>query len=231
MFNDIPPYLLHILYIIPSTYMAMFHVMNPIGSGILFTNLTVYADHKTRRKLSKKIAINSFFVMLVVLVLGAFLLRLFGITVPVVQICGGFLIVYMGWNAMVTEAPVVQQSQKDAAGVAENMLTDYTRQQFYPFTFPFTVGPGSIAIMLTVSAETVTSASGAPFMEYGAALIALLMLAGTIYVCYAYADYLLVKLSLDLRKVIMKILSFVLLCIGGQIVVNGVAALLVQLKL
>ncbi len=229
MFEHIPPVMLHILYIIPTTFMALFHVINPIGSGILFTNLTVLADHKERRALAKNIAIKSFFVLVVVLIGGVFLMRLFGITIPVVQMCGGFMILAMGWKSLGDNNVVTDRDKQSAAGVAAPLQTDYSRQVFYPFTFPFTVGPGSIAITLTVSAETVTGATGYHLVEYGAAIVALLFVVASIYLCYTYSDYLLSKLSTELGQVIMKILSFVLLCIGGQIVVNGFTAFLQNL--
>ena len=39
--------------IIPLTYVALFHVINPIGSGVLFYNITPGADGKERRLMAR----------------------------------------------------------------------------------------------------------------------------------------------------------------------------------
>jgi multiple antibiotic resistance protein len=97
---------------------------------------------------------------------------------------------------------------------------------FYPYTFPFTVGPGTIAITLTVSADSITNAPGSDLVQYAGAAVAILFIAITIYVCYRSSNYFMARVSEQMRKVVMKILSFILLCIGGQIVVNGLTEFL-----
>lgn len=219
--------------IIPITYMALFQVVNPIGSGILFLNLTPTASRPLRRKLARKVAFNSSILLLIVLLAGVYVLKLFGITVPIVQVCGGMLIVAMGWRSM-----NAKDDQTIHDGEKKNYLAgeltpekDYVNQAFYPMTFPFVVGPGSIAITLTISAEYVTHAPGNDLLQYAGAAVSIVLIAATIYVCFASADYFMSKLTLQIRQVVMKLLSFILLCIGGQIVFNGLEAWLHSLKL
>jgi multiple antibiotic resistance protein len=218
----------YFLTIIPVTYMALFQVVNPIGSGILFLNLTPTASTRLRRKLAAKVAVNSGILLLIVLVAGVYVLKLFGITIPIVQICGGMLILAMGWRS------INNDDHTSAAGDKKNILdptqlnpeTDYVNQAFYPMTFPFVVGPGSIAITLTISAESITHAPGNDLVQYAGATCSILLIAVTIYVCFSSADYFVSKLSVDIRRVVMKLLAFILLCIGGQIFFNGLESYL-----
>jgi multiple antibiotic resistance protein len=209
--------------------MALFHVVNPIGSGVLFLNLTPNADNKLRRTISRKIALNSLALMLIVLLGGVYILKLFGITIPVVQMCGGFMILTMGWNALANDNDKQASKADDLMKGTVNSDTLYRDQAFYPFTFPFTVGPGSIAVTLTISAETIQNAPGNDLLNYTGAIISIILVALTIYVCYSSADYLLSKMNEQVRMVLMKILSFVLLCIGGQIIFNGLTAFIKNL--
>ena len=220
----------HMAILIPVTYMALFHVVNPIGSGILFLNLTPEADNKLRRKIALKIALNSFALMTVILIAGVYLLKLFGITIPIVQMCGGLMILTMGWHALNKVDDTNESDNKMYLKDSINVGSRYHNQAFYPFTFPFTVGPGTIAVTLTISAETIQNTPGNDLFLYAGALIAILLIAVSIYISFSSANYLMGKVSEPMRKVIMKILSFVLLCIGGQIIMNGFTSFLRNLN-
>lgn len=227
-------HILHYLFtIVPITYMALFQVVNPIGSGILFLNLTPTASGALRRKLARKVAFNSSILLLIILLVGVYALNLFGITVPIVQICGGMLIVAMGWRSINSKEDHISHDVDKKSYLAGELTpeTDYVNQAFYPMTFPFTIGPGSIAITLTISAEYISHAPGNDLLQYAGAIISILLIAATIYICFSSADYFMGKLSVQIRRVVMKLLSFILLCIGGQIVFNGLEAWLHALKL
>jgi len=220
MFENLPPVLNHFFFIIPAVYMALFHVVNPIGSGILFLNLTPHANNKDRRKMARKIAVNSFIILFIVLLAGVYILKLFGITIPIVQVCGGAMILSMGWRSLGQDDSINESDSKKSLASGTEQFS-YESQTFYPYTFPFTVGPGSIAVTLTISAEYITNSPGNDLLQYAASIVAVVMICITIYICYSSADYLMGKISEQVRRVIMKILSFILLCIGGQIIMNG----------
>jgi len=42
---------------------------------------------------------NSFFVMAVSLLIGAFILKLYGISVPILRVAGGFIVAAAGWKS------------------------------------------------------------------------------------------------------------------------------------
>jgi multiple antibiotic resistance protein len=213
----------YFLSIIPITYMALFQVVNPIGSGILFLNLTPAASRDLRRKLARKVAFNSAIVLLVTLLAGVYVLKLFGITVPIVQICGGALILAMGWKSLNSDQESVEGDRKTLLEEKLNPETAYGNQAFYPMTFPFTIGPGSIAITLTISAESLNH-SGNRYVLFAGAIMSIGLIAITIYICFSSADYFLSRVSPQIRRVVMKLLAFILLCIGGQIMYNGLHA-------
>ncbi|MDI3318556.1 MarC family protein [Pinibacter soli] len=209
--------------IIPLTYVALFHVINPIGSGVLFYNLTSRATSKERRSLAKHVALNTSIMLVIILMAGIYLLKLFGITVPIIKMCGGLVILAMGWRSLQQDDDVNDSDKKmQLTNVHTNDV--YKNKQFYPFTFPFTVGPGTISVALTISAESLVHRgnNANSLLQFAGAVTAVILIAFTIYVCYGSADMVMNRLSLHMRKVIMKIFSFILLCIGGQILFGGV---------
>lgn len=210
--------------IIPLTYVALFHVINPIGSGVLFYNITPGADGRERRLMARKIAINACIMLIVILLGGIYILKLFGITVPIVKICGGMVILAMGWRSLQKDDDSNDSDEKMKLANSIRGFEAYKSKLFYPFTFPFTVGPGTISVALTISAESLVHQgnSANSMLQFAGAITAMVLIALTVYICYGSTDYVLGRLSLQMRKVIMKIFSFILLCIGGQILFGGV---------
>ena len=77
---------------------TLFPVVNPIGTAFIlnpyFDNLT----RKERKNAVKKIALYAFMICTVTLFAGHWILELFGISIPVIQLAGGIMICKMGWE-------------------------------------------------------------------------------------------------------------------------------------
>ena len=199
---------------------ALFPIVDPIGGAPVFLSLTLNYDRDTRRLLSRRIAINSFILMLASFAIGAHVLSFFGISLPVVQVGGGMMVVAAGW------ALLKQKDQNDRNAVGRTVSgTDVLRDAFYPLTLPLTVGPGSISVAITLGANEPRNL-GASLLSILAAAIGSAFVAATIYLCYAFADRLVIVLGPTGTNVIVKLTSFLLVCIGVQIVLNGVSQLL-----
>ena len=67
---------------------ALLPVVNPLGDAPIFLRMTSGCDELTRSFLAKRIAFYSFFLVLGSLLLGSFVLLLFGLSIPVVQAAG-----------------------------------------------------------------------------------------------------------------------------------------------
>ena len=107
---------------------------------------------------------------------------------------------------------------------------DPVRQAFYPLTLPLTVGPGSISVAITLGANAVHH-EGVNILAIVAAVIASALIAISIYLCYGFADRLAQVLGATAMSVILRLSSFLLVCIGVQILWNGASALLGSLQL
>lgn len=219
-----------LLFFIPIAFTALFPVVNPIGTSILFLNLTNEASSKVRRQIARKIALNAIIVMLVTLFIGIYFLQLFGISIPVVQTCGGLVLFVMGWNSLNSDEGTNDASKKEYIKDDVDASSMYSNQAFYPFTFPLTIGPGTIATTLTLGAEASKKSSSFAVESYLGATIAMVLIALCVYLAYGYADRVVMRLSSNLRKVVMRLLSFILLCIGGQITANGIHALIMTFQ-
>ncbi|MGC2194900.1 MAG: MarC family protein, partial [Terriglobales bacterium] len=97
---------------------------------------------------------------------------------------------------------------------------------FYPLTFPMTVGPGCIVVMLTLTAHASVKSWRENILPHAGTLLAVVVLSGLVFVSYAYAPRITNRISPQTAHGMLRIIAFVLLCIGVQISWNGVESLL-----
>lgn len=198
---------------------ALFPIVDPLSGSPVFLALTSEYSPETRRGLSLHVAINSFVLMLASYFIGAQVLSFFGISLPVVQVGGGLVVVSMGWTMLM---------QKDEAREASRRSIqpqEIFQRAFYPLTLPLTVGPGSISVAVTLGANS-THRYGFHVLIILAAIIAMALISISVFLCYGFADRLARVLGQTAMSVIIRLSSFLLVCIGVQIIWNGLSALL-----
>ena len=198
---------------------ALFPIVNPIGGSPVFLLLTQDYSRESRKLLARRAAMNSFILLIVSVAAGTYILSFFGISLPVVQVGGGLIVVSTGW-AMLTRSDQVDRGQVHQTVTTQDVL----KNAFYPLTLPLTVGPGSISIAITLGANEPRHL-GANVLALISAAIGAALIALTIYLCYGYADRLAAAIGQSGMNVILRLSSFLLVCIGVQIFWNGLSAL------
>jgi multiple antibiotic resistance protein len=203
---------------------ALFPIVDPLGGSPIFLALTREYSQSARKTLSWRIAMNSLFLLVGSYLIGSHILAFFGISLPVVQVGGGLIVISTGWTLL--KQRYDDDRDDDRKEVKGKMQPrDPLRHAFYPLTLPLTVGPGSISIAITLGANA-TEHHGVNFLAILAAIVGSVLLAVSIFLCYAFADRLARILGTTGMTVIMQLSSFLLVCIGVQILWNGASALL-----
>jgi len=203
---------------------ALVPIVDPVGGGPIFLLLTKEYPSKTRRTLAWRIAVNSFLLLVGCYFIGSHVLHFFGVSLPVVQVAGGLVVISVAWT-MLVDKEETRVVPRDGAG-SDAIL----RRAFYPLTLPLTVGPGSISVAITLGANS-THHTGGQILVIPAALLAIAVVAAAIFVCDAFADRLTQALGETGTTVFLRLSAFLLLCIGVQIVWNGLSALLSSVPL
>jgi multiple antibiotic resistance protein len=201
---------------------ALFPIVNPVGNAPIFLNLTHGASADTRALLARKIALNGFVLLVVSMLVGSYILAFFGLSLPVVQVSGGLVLSATGWTLLHTRPDA--SGEEPAAHSAGQLL----HRAFYPLTLPLTVGPGSLSVAVTLGAN----ATGSPTHGLELVLASLLAPAAiglAIFFSYRWAGRLERAMGETAMSVFLRLSSFILLCIGIQIVWNGVRALFSEL--
>ena len=173
-------------------------------------------------KLSERVALNSFLLLVVSCFVGTHILTFFGISLPVVQVGGGLIVISTGWAMLKSED---DNDEPREGGVKRNVSPDEEfKNAFYPLTLPLTVGPGSISVAITLGAN-MPYHHGWNILPILSIVIGCAIVSASILLCYGFSDRLARVVGRTGMSVIMRLSSFLLVCIGVQILWNGVKAL------
>jgi multiple antibiotic resistance protein len=204
------------------TISALFPIVDPLAGSPIFLAMTQEYSTATRKVLAWRVAVNSLLLMVGSYFVGSHVLNFFGVSLPVVQVGGGLVVASMGWGMLLEKEETYETARKNV------QCSDVLHSAFYPLTLPLTVGPGSISVAITLGANSAR--------RYGfhvpivfAALIAMAIVALSVLLCYGLADRLARAVGKTGMIVIVRLSSFLLVCIGVQIMWNGISALVSSL--
>ena len=203
-------------------------MINPVGSALTLMGIVGEVPASSYKYLARTIAINNVIFLTVIEVTGAAILKFFGVSIPVVEVSGGIVIAAIGWSVL--NAPPaqtdVQFKHSDVAASAADPGHKLEQMLFYPLTFPVTSGPGTLVVMLTLSAHVSDPKMMRNILGHAGIFIAVLVLSVMVYLCYAYAPKLTSAVAPSTVRGILRVVAFILLAIGVQIAWNGLSVLL-----
>jgi multiple antibiotic resistance protein len=203
-------------------FTGLISIINPIGVAFVFLDRTANLTDEERRLLAKRVAINAFFVLVAAFFVGTPILHFFGISMEALRIGGGLAVAVSGWQMLnapepepsPVDHPIKPMSASSAAGKA-----------FFPLTIPLTTGPGSIATAIALNANRTHKLSAWLLSSFASIVISTLVML-VIYYVYSRAARLSQYLGVEGTRVAMRVSSFLLLCIGVQIILTGLTGFL-----
>lgn len=205
------------------SFAALFPVLNPIGSSIIILSIVEGASSQELNTLAYKIALYTAVMLVVALFTGSWILRIFGITVPIVLIGGGFILAFIGWQLLNKPAETHHQ---DIKAIHDADQANFNSMTFYPLTMPVTAGPGCIAVVIALGAHSLRPNLSQTFYYQSATALGILLVATVIYLCYRYAHVITRKLGASGTEVIMRLAAFFNVCIGLQLMWHGTETLI-----
>jgi multiple antibiotic resistance protein len=209
-------------------FSVLLPLINPLGSALVFLGLMGDASPQVFRSLARRIAINNIIFLAVIELLGATILNFFGISLPIVQLSGGIVIAVMGWGLLnERSASATSRNKAEETDARAECDTQHLEEQvFYPFTFPITSGPGTLVGLLTLTAHISNRVLSQNVLSHLGVFIAVVVISLLCYFCYAYAPKITKAIPPSTAHGILRVIAFILLCIGIQIAWNGLSALL-----
>ena len=205
------------LFTFISAFMALFPVANPVGAGFLVNGLLSGLDDEDRKSIIRRIITDY-------LLVGHFVLTLFGLSLPVIQLGGGLLICRTALQWLSDSDSSVGHAQgKDVNPLHKIALES---QVFYPITFPISIGPGSVSVILTLMASVSMKDGWAKgLLSYAIIALVIVLMCLILYLFLSQGERIIRKIGTSGSIVINKMVAFFTFCVGVQIVVTGIAKL------
>ncbi len=199
---------------------ALLPIVDPLGGAPIYLAMITGLTPAERERMAKLVSINSFLLLLASILVGAYVLDFFGVSIPAVQVGGGFIVCAIGWSLLTSPSTPAVSDRPNTTDV-----DPVSQRAFYPITMPLTVGPGSISVAVTLGANPPRGLRSLLSTAL-AHVLGVFITAVCIYLCYRYAERILRRLGTTGTNALIRLTAFILFCIGVQIVWNGLHTLL-----
>jgi multiple antibiotic resistance protein len=193
------------------TFIIFFVVIEPVSLVPMFGALTRGGEPGYRTRMAWKSVGISAVIFIVFALVGDWLLRLLGISVSAFKIAGGLLLFLLAVDMV-----LARESGLRSTTVREQEEAKYREDiSVFPMAFPLITGPGTLATLLLLTAET------ANYIEFSMVLgMGLLALAVTLVLLLLTRPLMLV-IGVTGGTVISRLLGVVLAALAVQYVVDG----------
>jgi multiple antibiotic resistance protein len=213
----------HLLFI---GIIALFPVVNPLGSAFIISPYLSNLTSAEKRQAVGKITLYAFLMCTVSLFAGHYIMQLFGISIPVIQLAGGIMICKIGWEFLSSDK---KDDSAEADPTATPNLSGYKNIQnklFYPITFPITAGAGTISVLFTLSAHSASmDTSSSYLLNTCAILLSIVFMCLLIYIFYLNTERIIHYLGSNGEMIVNRITAFLIFCVGLQIALTGLKSL------
>jgi multiple antibiotic resistance protein len=179
----------------------------------LVVSITANLTDAERTEQIKRACIYMFCILTAFLVAGGLIMSFFGISIPGLRIAGGLIVSYLGFRMLFPETAAISR-QEQAEAVQKQDVS------FTPLAMPSLSGPGSIAVVIGVSAGA--QQSDHVIVNHILVAIGIAITALMSYVVLKAATRLDRILGATGMNAIARIMGFLLICIGVQFVINGI---------
>ncbi|SRR5258708_2618324 len=195
---------------------ALFPLIDPIGSSILANPLLEGLQGLARAKAARRVAIYCLMISLVTIIAGSYVLRFFGISIPVIQVGGGLLMCKQSWQLL-----SVNIHDKRAAKAITPNSDSVEQSLFFPIAFPVMTGPSTIAGLLTLSANSASPDLLRLLLNLAALTLAILIICTLIFLSLARTPRMIHFLGEKGELIVNQLGAFLFLCVGIQIAETG----------
>lgn len=194
---------------------ALLPIVNPFGTAVLLLAISAQLTPEERKHQITRACLYMAGILFLFLVAGHLIMQVFGISVPGIRVAGGLVIGFLGFRMLFPDdEPIATASRQEALQKKDISFT--------PLAMPSLAGPGSIAVVITMSSAIDGRHGVAKAFAYAGVVIAILVTAAVSWLVLRLAEPLRRLLGVNGINGLGRIMGFLLVCIGTQFVINGV---------
>ncbi len=191
-------------------FVAIFTIVNPFSAAGLLVALTPGETLQNRRRQALRAVVFATAIMAVSYFAGKYVLVAFSISQPALVLAAGLLVCRSGFRT-VTGTPRLTPAQTEESVQKEDI-------SLTPLGMPMLAGPGTISVLIGLSADADRIA------EHVAAMLAVLAVSLASLVVLRAAPAVTSRLGTTGEAAVSKVLGLLVLCVGIQFLINGARA-------
>jgi multiple antibiotic resistance protein len=190
-------------------------IINPVSTAVLLLGISAHLSDEERNRQITRACFYMVGILLVFLLGGHFIMVTFGISLPGIRIAGGMVIGFLGFRMLFPDPGKITGEGREEAAKKLDL-------SFSPLAMPSLSGPGSIAVVITMSSSIDSQHGIHRFAAFTAVILAILLTAVISWVVLRGATFFQRFLGVNGVDSLSRIMGFLLACIGVQFVINGV---------
>ncbi|GAB0113892.1 MarC family protein [Acidisoma sp. C75] len=205
-------------------FSALFAIVNPILNTLIFAGITADRSHAERLRLARRVGLYSFLLLLLSIWAISYVLNFFGVTLGALQVAGGLTIAVGAWRIL--HAPERQEAVKESQALHDGRTISASSVNdiaFFPMSIPFSIGPGTISVCISLSADRPAQRAWLYLLTLTAAGLAMALV---IWGLFSFADRIRAFIGRTGARALTRLFALLLLCIGVQIIAAGAETLL-----
>ena len=193
---------------------SLFSLINPLSAIPVFISLTSGYLPSHLRVTIRKTAVYIFIICVVSFFIGNYILEFFGISIHALKLAGGIIISRSGFLLLNS------QHKNDIQGEVKKESLVKEDISFSPLAMPLLAGPGSISLLINLSLSTDS------FSEKSIIVLSILTVSLLIFFMFYVAPKILKYLGQTGIRSFSKIMGFIVLSLGIQMIVDSLNILL-----
>jgi multiple antibiotic resistance protein len=197
---------------------ALFAIVNPIGSLPIFISATEGWSKHHRTKTARTVALTVFIVLMTSAFIGDRILDFFGITIPSFQVGGGILLMLIAINMMHGKQSGARQTPEEAQSMNERQVI-----AIVPLSIPLLAGPGAISSMILSAQQHPT------FGGHISLIIPVLAISIIIWLVLQLADGITKQLGTIGINIVTRLMGLILAAMAVEFIAHGLTGLFPQL--
>jgi multiple antibiotic resistance protein len=188
-------------------------IVNPLGATLIYVSLTTNLEKPMRDSIARDACRYAVFILLVVAVLGAWILQIFGISLEAFRIAGGILLFGIGM-----EMVYAKTSRTKLTATEKYESTDMEDIAVMPIAIPMIAGPGAITTTIVLMNEAI------PFSPFavGVVFFAIILSIVLTYYMMKNSDYIMSKVGQREYRAVNRLMGMLLIAIAVQFILTGI---------
>ena len=191
---------------------SLITILNPIAAAAIMLSLVKYSEIP---EVSKRTTLTVFIALIVTMLFGGIVLKIFGINIPSIKAIGGVVLLIIAINMIQGKelAPTnATKEEHEAASEKDDVAV-------IPLGIPILVGPGVITTVIILSEKSKT------LLEKGILFIAIILSSFIVYITLRNAAYISKILGVNGLKITTRVMGLIIGAIAFLFLVGGIKAL------